>query len=86
MFVLDHLDDYDQLHMVSYEGPFTTDPKAIIASQLKKGRFDEDQFYGRYTDLGVGCTCNGAKGMECLLIFTSGAEFPRSFNLKPEFT
>ena len=32
MFVLDNLDDYEQLHMVSYEGPYTTDPKEIIAT------------------------------------------------------
>jgi len=36
MYVLDNIDDYDELHMVSYEGPYTPDPKDVIIDQLKK--------------------------------------------------
>lgn len=84
LFVLDNIDDYDELHMVSYEGPYTPEPKDVIIDQLKKKRFDQDQFYGRFDELGVGCTCNGAKGMECLMIFGGNVQFAKTF--KPNWT
>lgn len=86
VFALDIIEDYDELHLLSYEGPFTEDPKDVISDQLRRGRFDKDQFYGRFEEMGVGCTCNGAKGMECLMIFGSGIELGKKFDLKPEWT
>lgn len=86
VFALNYIEDYEALHMLSYEGPFTNNPKDIIMDQLKRGRFDEDQFNGKFTELGVGCACNGARGMECIFIFGNDVKLDAKFRLKPDWT
>jgi hypothetical protein len=48
VFALNYIEDYEALHMLSFEGPLTSNPKDIIMDQLKRGRFDEDQFTGKF--------------------------------------
>ncbi len=48
VYALNYIEDYEALHMLSFEGPFTSNPKDVIMDQLKRGRFDEDQFTGKF--------------------------------------
>jgi hypothetical protein len=74
-YFYEKVDDFDKAHLVSYEGKYSDNPKDILIDQLKKGRFDKDQFSGAFNELGVGCACNGEHGLECLLIFTRNVVF-----------
>jgi len=86
VFALNYIEDYEGLHMLSFEGPYTSNPKDVIIDQLKRGRFDEDQFNGKFKEMGVGCSCNGAKGMECLIIFGTDVKLDSKFPIKPEWS
>jgi hypothetical protein len=68
-FVKSHVDRYQQIYLVTYQGEYTTDPDLILTDLLTRGRFDQDNFNGVYDSMGVGCACNSEHGMECALIF-----------------
>jgi hypothetical protein len=86
VFALNYIDEYEALHMLSFEGPYTSNPKDILMDQLRRSRFDEGQFNGKFEEMGVGCSCNGAKGMECLMIFGTQIKLDSKFKLKPDWT
>jgi hypothetical protein len=86
VFALNYIEDYEALHMISYEGPYSSNPKDVLIDIIKKNRFDEDQQNGKFEELGVGCSCNGARGMECLLIFGSQIRLDSKFKLKPDWS
>lgn len=48
VYSLNYIEDYEALHMVSYEGPYSANPKDVITDLLKRKRFDEDEFNGKY--------------------------------------
>ena len=75
IYFTDNVKNYEEAHLMSYEGEYTNDPKVIIGDQLARGRFDSDQYKGRFDQMGTACECNGGSGMQCLLIFTRGATF-----------
>lgn len=68
-FVESHMDRYKLILVVTFEGEYTRNPDDIIVNLLKRGRIDQDGFDGKYDSMGVGCSCNSEKGMECAIIF-----------------
>jgi hypothetical protein len=36
--------------------------------------------------MGIGCACNGAKGMECLMIFGTEVKLDSKFKIKSDWT
>ena len=71
--------------MTSYDGVYTRDPKVVIAQLLSKQRFDEDQYYGVFDQLGVACDCNGNIGMQCLMMFGKAISFIKT-GVKVEYS
>jgi len=63
------MDRYKLILVATFEGEYTRNPDDIIVNLLKWGRIDQDGFDGKYDSMGVGCSCNSEKGMECAVIF-----------------
>lgn len=85
-FVRAHVDRFEMIYVVSYEGEYTFHPEDIIISLLKKGRIDPDLYEGKYDKMGVACECNKEFGMECALIFAAKVSYRPADYLSSEYS
>ena len=84
-YAMDYIRDFDELHFLAYEGAYTDSGNDVIEYFLKKNSFDDDQRLGRFDELGVGCTCNGKKGLECLLVFSEDIVISKRFSIRTDW-